>query len=488
MSKPSVAVNYIFNLGYQLLIVLVPFIVTPYVSRVLGAEGIGAYSYAQSIVSCFALAAAMGTAVHGQRTIAVVRDDPTERTIVFHEILRLRILGVGTALAVYFAVIIPVAPHPLVWSLAAVELAATAADISWFFQGLEDFRRITVCNGAVKLLCTFGIFALVRSAEDLPVYILLYGGSLLLGNLSLWLYLPGQLRNACGKKLHPGRHLRSALMLFLPQVAIYVYTMLDKSMLGLILGSDLQNGYYEQAQKLQRVLLALATALGTVIIPRVANLWSNRRIKEINHLLEHSFRMIFAIAFPAIAGIWLVADRLVPVYYGPGYEPVAPLLKIFAWILLFAGVSGVTGNQYMVPTGREKLYARSVLLGAVLNAALNALLIPGLQAIGAALASAVAELAIMLYQLWLLRNILDYRPVLRMIPRYLGATTAMSAAVWLTGCLLGQSIVSLIAMVAAGGTVYVGILLVTRDPLLQPAVWQRIAATGGNEKKGKAHE
>ncbi len=487
MKKPSVAINYIFNLGYQLLIVLVPLIVTPYVSRVLGAEGIGAYSYAQSIVSCFALAAALGTAVHGQRVVAVVREDPAARTRVFWEILCLRLAGVGLALAVYFLLAVPRSPHPVVWGLAAIELAAAAADISWFFQGLEDFRRITVCNGVVKLACTAGIFAFVKTSDDLPIYILLYCCSLLLGNLSLWLFLPAQLQKS-RPALVPLRHLHPALMLFLPQVAIYVYAVLDKTMLGAILGSDLQNGYYEQAQKLQRVLLALATALGTVIIPRVANLWAKGRKKEISALLNHSFRMILAIAFPAVAGIWLVADRFVPIYYGPGYEPVAMLLKIFVWIVLFAGISGVTGNQYMIPTGHESLYTRSVLLGAVLNVALNAVLIPRYTANGAALASAAAELAIMAYQLWLLRRQLDYKPLAAMIPQYLVPTAAMALAAALAGKLLGQGIASLIGMVAAGGAAYVAVLLLRRDPLLQPKVWQSVTSAGQDEEKGEDHE
>ena len=264
-----------------------------------------------------------------------------------------------------------------------------------------------------------------------------------------------------------------------------MYAVLDKTMLGSILGSDLQNGYYEQAQKLQRVLLALATALGTVIIPRVANLWARQKHREIDALLNHSFRMILAIAFPAVAGIWLVADRFVPIYYGPGYAPVAMLLKIFVWIVLFAGISGVTGNQYMIPTGRENLYTRSVVLGAVLNVALNAVLIPRWQANGAALASAVAEFAIMAYQLWLLRHVLNFKPLAAMIPQYLIPTAAMAAAAALAGKLLGQGILSLVGMVAAGGLAYLAVLFVRHDPLLQPAVWHRVTGAGQQEEKGE---
>lgn len=488
MKKPSVVINYIFNLGYQLLIVLVPFVVTPYISRILGAEGIGRYSYAQSIVSCFALAAALGTAVHGQRTIAVVREDAGRRTAVFWEILIIRFLGVGTAMALFFALVVPRAPHPYIWALASVELFAAAADVSWYYQGIEDFRRITLCNGAVKLLCTAGIFLFVRTADDLPVYILLYCGSVLLGNLSLWAFLPGALGKMGEEKLHPARHLAPALMLFLPQVAIYVYTMLDKSMLGYILHSDLQNGYYEQAQKLQRVLLALATALGTVIIPRVANLWARGMKKEIDQLLTHSFRMILAISCPVIAGLWLVAGRFVPIYYGPGYEPVAPILCVFVLILLFAGLSGVTGNQFMIPTGHESLYTRSVLLGAVLNVCLNLLLIPRWQALGAAVASAVAELAITAYQLYLLRKLLDFRPLVKMAPRYLLASAAMAAVAWGVGRIMGDGIPALIAMVAAGGVVYLALLVILRDPLLQPAMWKSVTAAGLDDEEGEKHE
>ena len=125
------------------------------------------------------------------------------------------------------------------------------------------------------------------------------------------------------------------------------------------------------------------------------------------------------------------------------------------------------------------------MLGAVLNVALNAVLIPRWQANGAALASAVAEFAIMAYQLWLLRHVLNFKPLAAMIPQYLIPTAAMAAAAALAGKLLGQGILSLVGMVAAGGLAYLAVLFVRHDPLLQPAVWQRVTGAGQQEEKGE---
>ncbi len=71
----SIKKNYIYNLLYQILSLLTPLITTPYISRVLGVEKIGIYSYSSSIVSYFVIFAAMGIASYGQRVVSYYQDD-----------------------------------------------------------------------------------------------------------------------------------------------------------------------------------------------------------------------------------------------------------------------------------------------------------------------------------------------------------------------------------------------------------------------------
>ena len=73
--KNSITTNYIYNMIFQVLNLLLPFITTPYVSRVLKADNIGIYSYTYSIITTFVLVGSLGVATYGQKEIAAVCSD-----------------------------------------------------------------------------------------------------------------------------------------------------------------------------------------------------------------------------------------------------------------------------------------------------------------------------------------------------------------------------------------------------------------------------
>ena len=157
----SLTKNYYLSLAYQLLLVVLPLITAPYLARVLEADRIGAYSFAHSIVSYFVLFAVMGTALYGQRTVARVNVQGGSKKQIFLELLLLRILGTAVALAAYFLLIYRQTEDKLLYMVAALEICAVALDISWFYQGIEQFGRITLCSGIAKVACAVGIFTLV---------------------------------------------------------------------------------------------------------------------------------------------------------------------------------------------------------------------------------------------------------------------------------------------------------------------------------------
>ena len=78
--------NLIYNVTYQILVIILPFITAPYISRVLGAHNVGVYSYTQAFANYFYLFAMLGVMNYGNRTIAAVRDDFEEIKRRFWEI------------------------------------------------------------------------------------------------------------------------------------------------------------------------------------------------------------------------------------------------------------------------------------------------------------------------------------------------------------------------------------------------------------------
>ena len=190
MSKKSIAKNYLYNLTYQILTLILPLITTPYVSRVLGAEGIGIYSYTYSIVSYFILFGGLGIALYGKREIAYVQEKKEERKRIFYELVFFRAITLVIGIAVYCIFFVNSEPYGVYYKIWLIELIATMIDISWFFQGLEEFKRTVVRNIIVRLASVTLIFVLVKAPSDLNKYLMIYAIADLIGNLSLWLYLP----------------------------------------------------------------------------------------------------------------------------------------------------------------------------------------------------------------------------------------------------------------------------------------------------------
>lgn len=466
MKEKSLAKNYAFNLLYQIIAIALPLVTTPYLSRVLGADGIGRYSFAQSVVSYFALAAALGSTLYGQRLIARHSADPEARSRAFWEILLFRLLGAVLASLIFCGCILPACVDPLLYAVAAIEILTVAFDITWFYQGMEDFRPIALCTAVGRLLAMAAVFLFVKTKEDLIVYVACYCLSILAGNLFSWHGVRGYLVPVSPKGFRIRQHLLPSVSLFASQFAIQIYTVLDKTMIGLITKSDFENGYYEQSQKLIKVLIALVTSLGAVMASRVAVLWRENKKSDVYRLIEGAFRFIFALGLPMAAGCMLILSRFVPVFYGEGFEPVIPIIRILCVMFPIIGCSNVVGIQLLVPTGREKFLTRSVIVGAGVNVVLNAVMIPLWAALGAAVASVIAECAVTATQLFAVRRELNLRAIAKSFLRYLLLTAVMSTV---GVCLLkiapsgilGVAVITLPCIL-----VYGALLLFLHDPVL----------------------
>ncbi len=467
MAQKTFAKNYIFNLLYQGLSLALPLVTTPYLSRVLGADGIGKYSFPQSIVSYFALAAALGSTLYGQRAIARVSHDSGERARAFFEIFLLRAVGVAVAVVIYGGAILPHVGDPLLYAVAAIEILGVALDVTWFYQGMEDFRPIALCTAIGRLLAVPTIFLFVRDRGDLIVYVACYGASLLLGHLLLWGGVRKYLSRVSLRRLHVLRHTLPSLALFASQFAIQIYTVLDKTMIGLITRSDFENGYYEQSQKLVRVLLALVTSLGVVMASRVAVLWREEKRERVYDLVYGSFRFAFALGLPMAVGCGLILSRFVPIFYGEGFEPVMPILRALVWLFPVVGCSNVIGIQLLVPTGRERLLTFSVVAGALVNVLLNAVLIVYRAAVGAAIASVIAECAVTATQFFFVRRELHALRVLKMLARYALLSAVMGAVGLALSYVAPAGILGVALIVLPCVAVYGVLLLVLRDPVMR---------------------
>lgn len=465
--EKNVKKNYIYNLIYQIFLIIVPVVVTPYIARVLGENGSGAYSFSFSIVTYFTLFASLGFGLYSQRNIAKFQDDKVEQSRVFWEIFIARLVPVFITLLVYFTLLFigvyTEKYRQLMWVF-SINIVAIVFDISFLYQGNEDFRSIVFYNVIIKVLSVVLIFILVKDGDDLCVYAIISAGTSLLTNFALWIKLPKVICKVGLSTLKPLRHLLPALLLFLPTIATSVYTSLDKTMIGLITGLDSENGNYEYAEKIVKMILTVLTSLGTVFIPKNAKKFKDGDINGINENIILSTRFVCCLAVPFMFGLISVADNFIPWFLGDGYPKAANLIKILSPILLFIGLSNIFGLQYLIPTEQDKKYFIAIISGAVVNIILNSFLIYYFQSYGAAIATVVAEFVVMFVMLMFIRKDVKIISVLKSIWKYFLAGVIMFIPCLLLGKILQPSIINTFLIVIVGVIVYLlGIIFLKDD-------------------------
>lgn len=468
MSHNRLIKNYVYNTAYQLLVLIAPLITTPYVSRVLGATGIGIYSYAQSIATYFVLVGAVGTTLYGQREIAFVQNDPAKRSAVFWEIILIRVAAVSACTVIYYLIFASHGQYTAVYRILTLEVIATALDVSWFFMGMENFRLTVIRNTIIKLVGIILVFLLVKTPDDVNRYTLCLTLPVFLGNVSLW---PG-LRKYLVKPTAPvcsgiPKHIKPILVLFLPQIATEVYTVLDKTMIGAICTDIAQVGFYTQAQKIVKIVLTIVTSLGTVMLPAMSAAFANNQKDKIVESICVAFRFIFLLASALTFGLLAISQRFVPIFFGKGYDLVTPLMTVISPILVIIGISNVIGKQYLLPTMQQRAYTISIVAGAGTNLAMNAILIQPFGAIGASIATVVAELVVTMVQIWFVKEQLPVKKCLKPLARYWLFGFVMFIVVKLCDSLLPAGILGLAGMILIGIAIYAVELLVTKDPLLK---------------------
>lgn len=461
--QKSLKLNYIYNVSYQVLSLITPLITTPYVSRVLGADGIGDYSFTASVVTYFSMVAVLGTLTYGNREISYLQDDRKARSKLFWEIELLSFLSTGICTAAYLIFLLFCDRSRFsLYAIQTISIVCVAFDIAWLLQGMEEFGKVMFRNMLFKVINIVFIFTAVRDKDDLFLYV---AGMVLLAlasNLSIWFYLPQYIDRPVWKELHPMRHLKPTLALFIPSVAMSIYTVFDKTMIGLF-SNNFENGYYEQALKISKTALTLVTALGAVMIPRMGYYFNQKNMDKVKELTYQSYNFVWFLGVPLSFGLIGISQNLVPWFYGKGYDKINVLLPILGLLIIIIGLSNVTGIQYFVTTKREHLLTATVIIGAVVNFICNLILIPKLYSIGASIASVAAEAVITLTQLYFIRNELSFTRIMAQSVKYLLAGACMLLVLFFENHYLSPSVLHSCIMIFSGAIVYFVMLLVLHD-------------------------
>lgn len=470
IKKRSLKYNYILSVGINLAGYIFPLITYPYVTRVLGATGIGRVSFAETAASYFVLLTSLGIPTYGIRACAAVRDNKKELAKVTKELITISMIMMFISLSIFLALILflpEFAPRRELLLINCITIVLTPFGVNWFFSAIEDFTYITIRTLIIKFVTLISTFIFVKDVNDYNLYALV----LVISTAGSYIFNFSYMNKLVNIKevgnLELKKHLKPILLLFATTAAATIYSNVDVTMLGFVTG-DTQVGIYNVAHKLRQVILSLVSTAGTVLIPRLSYYITNNKKEEFNALIVKTIHFIFFSSVSLMLFFYTVARESVMIIAGSGYESSIIVFKCILPTIVFCAFSNMTGLQILVPMEKENILLRSLVIGAAIDVILNYFFISQLKATGVAIATSIAELCVLGYQIWYLykKNLINISHV------KIGKTISFSIIAFILTIAVGNLIYGLdsviifiLKAVIYWGT-YILLLLAFRDEFL----------------------
>lgn len=390
----SIKKNIVYNTILTVSNVAFPIVTTPYVSRILGVENVGVANFATTFATYFVLFASLGIPLYGIREIAKQNNDQEALSKSFSEIFVINCCSTVFFLLLFICTIFFVEAlfdKKEYLFTAGILLLFAPLNLDWFFSGREQFRMVTIRSIIAKFISFFGLFLFVSRKDDIIPYLLLSALSVLISQIYNFNHIVRKEVTLSLVNLELRKHLKPILILFLSSVAISIYTMLGPLLLG-FLSDYVQVGYYTSAIKVSKMILPFVTTMSLVVVARINALkGSDDYLQQTSKLLVSSFDYMMMMAVPATIGLIVIAPRFVPLFFGSSFLPSTLSLQVLSLLIIIIGMSNLFGTQVLVAMGKEKKFFKAILSGTISNIILNLLLIDKYGALGASIASVVAE-------------------------------------------------------------------------------------------------
>lgn len=473
--RDKLKTNMLFSVAYQMLILLVPFITTPYVSRILLSEGVGTYSVTTAIAKYFWMFGLLGMANYGSREISKARDNRMQLSATFWGLFGFQVVTALLAASAYLVYmhIYGISQYNIVAICQLPYILSALFEVSWFFYGTEQFRFMVVRNGLIKILTMAAVFLLVNTADDVWIYTLINTSSLLLGQICLWPFLLKYVDWVRPSWKQIASHFKPNCILFVSVVAVSIYTQVSKILIE-VFSTRAEVGYYESSEKLMVMANGIIGAIGSVMYPRISYLLGSGDRKSVHAYLAKSMKYVMIFAIAITFGLAGVAKEFSVVFFGNDFRRCGLLILAIAPAVLFYSWENILRTQYLLPGNRDAIFVQGTIWAALVNVLLNSWLIPDYGALGAVAGTVAAQFAAAAYQTLCVRKELPVgRYITNIILSILPAIAMFIFCRWVGTC-LGETVISLIVQIFGGAVCFCileGICLyVTKDEILTQVI------------------
>lgn len=395
MENGSIKENYFYNTLSKVINVLTAIITFPYIARQLGPKGLGQFNFTYTIVLYLIILSNLGIPYFAIREISKRRNYKNELIIFTSEMFALKILLSFISLILLFILIFcykPLHTYVFLFFLESFALLFSFIGIDYIYQGLEKYKILSIINIFAKLLYILLIFFLLKGKNKVYIYAGIIIGISLLSNFIKFVYA-----NKNFFRIRPNfsftlfGYFKKIIYFFLYNVSGQIYIMIDRIMLGLLIG-DNAVGIYVAANKIIRLSLLFFTSMGSVMYSRISYYTSEKDFKKMDVFLRKSLSFSLFLALPLSVGIFTFSKNIVLVFLGNEFILSIGLQKMLSIIIILIALSNVFGTQILLPHKKEKYVSIVMGIAAISNFSLNLILIKKYSFYGAGIASIITEL------------------------------------------------------------------------------------------------
>lgn len=456
MKENSIKQNIAYNWIYQILILIVPLITTPYVSRVLSAEGIGLYSITTAIVKYFWLFALLGMANYGNREIAKVRDDKNKLSSKFWSLFYFQAISsiIMIVLFTLYIIIYGYKKYSITLLCQLPYLISAIFEVGWYFYGKEKFKCMVIRNTIIKILTTVFIFIFVKGRNDVWIYVLINSIGLLLSQLCLWPIIFKEVNFKKPELSLIRQHLKPNLILFVSVLAVSIYTIMDKIMLENF-ANRAEVGFYENTEKIFNVCIAIVGAVGAVMLPRMSFLVEKNENEKIKSYMEKSLKYIMILSIAISFGIASISREFTVLFFGNEYARCGILLIAISPAIIFYCWENILRTQYLLPKGKDEIFVKGTIFAAIANFIINLILIPKYNALGAVIGTVFAQLVETFYQTIRIKKELPIKSYIINLVYYFVIAIIMFIICRNIGNLLGGKVYTIFIQIIVGGAFFI---------------------------------
>lgn len=464
--KPdSAKKNFAFQFLYQIVILVVPLVVSPYLTRTLGGTSLGVYSYTYSIAYYFVVFAMLGINRHGQRIIAQRRPasaggDTMALRKTFWSLFCVHAIASVIALVAYVVYVFAICSSDVnvAWAQ-TIYVVSALLDLTWLFYGLEKFKTVALRNAVIKVISTACIFLFVQSPSDVTLYTVIMAVSTCLGQIVLFPQVIAEIPPIRFDKQDLKEHLKPLFTLFVASIAITLYTIFDKTLLG-ILSTRESVAYYEYSNKIINIPTMFINIIGTVLYPKACQYADAEDYKGMRSNMEKSLTISNMIGFASTLGLTAIADQFALMYYGQEFAICGGIISAMSPLILISGVGEAVRTQFIYPLKMDATMVKVVSLNAVVNLGLSAVLIPSLDVYGAVIGSIAAEFIGLVIEVILVRKLVSPKWIVMQCIPFAATGGIMYVAVRGVSMITGSGWLSLGIQVLTGAAVYGGIIII----------------------------